>query len=241
MSSFEQALEAFFPGSLPSAEYLNRVRATVDGIGFVPERTLPLVSICRDELTTTFFDQIEGHWGLAFTLAGLGGVPALGRTGWRAALSHIPDDAGRGCVLVFGFPHIGIETDGEIGVTLRRGQQGRTPTCGALDSIYRLARAGELPTQIDTDDYEATKLALRLVDPSHPPRSLVEVTVAALDALEVDLWRALDEFEVWRHHDVSVWCGIQIHGHSDDWIWPRDAWYTTADGHRRRVPAAGEG
>jgi hypothetical protein len=140
---------------------------------------------------------------------------------------------------VFGFPHIGIEADGEIGVTLRRGQLAPTPTCGALASIYAHAAAGTLPTEIDTDDYEATKLALRLVDPRHPPASLVDLTVAALDALEVDLWRALDEFGVWRHHDVSVWCGVQIHGHDDDWIWPRDAWYTAEDGNRRRVPPAG--
>jgi len=239
MSAFDEAVEAHFPGALPSSEYLKRVRSTIEPIGFDTDRTLPLVSICRDELTTTFFDQIEGHWGLAFTLAGLGGVPALGRSGWRSALSHIPNADGRGGVLVFGFPHIGIETDGQIGVTRRRGQRAPTATCGALATIFQQARDATLPTEIDTEDYEATRLALRLVDRRHPPESLVDVTVAALDALEVDLWRALDEFEVWRDHDVTVWCGIQIHGHSDDWIWPRDAWYTTSDGHRRRVPASG--
>jgi len=239
MPSFRESLDAHFPGSLPSEEYLDRVARTIEPLGFDTHRTLTLVSICRDELTTTFFDQIEDRWGLAFTLAGLGGIPALGRTGWGAALSHIPDASGRGCVLVFGFPHIGIERDGEIGVTHRRGQTRPTATCGALSSIHRKALAGELPTTIDTDDYEATKLALRLVDPRVPPASLVELTVGALDALEVDLWKALDEAEVWRHHDVAVWCGVQIHGHDDDWIWPRDAWYTGADGHRRRVPPAG--
>ena len=40
-----------------------------------------------------------------------------------------------------------------------------------------------------------------------------------------------------RTHDVTVWCGVQIHGHGLlDWVWPRDAWYCGADGHRRKVP-----
>ena len=112
MTPFEQSLADCFPGALPSAEYLERTRATLEPFGFDRERTLTLVSICRDELTTVFFDQIEEDWGLAFTLAGLGGIPALGTTGWRAALSHVPDGDGRGCLLVFGFPHIGIEEDG---------------------------------------------------------------------------------------------------------------------------------
>ena len=241
MTTFQESLDLAFPGALPSAEYLATLRRTIEPLGFMPARTLPLVSICRDELTTNFFDQIEADWGLAFTLAGLGGVPALGRTGWRAALSHIPDEHGRGCLLVLGFPHIGIESDGAIGVTQRRNQSNRTATCGALSSIFEQSTTGQLPTEVDVDDYEATRLALRLVDPDHPPASLVDLTHEALEALEVDVWQALDDFEVWRDHDVTVWCGVQIHGHGGaDWVWPRDAWYTGADGERRRFPPAGD-
>ena len=68
-----------------------------------------------------------------------------------------------------------------------------------------------------------------------PPPSLVGLTVATLDAIEVDLWKALDDAGVWRDHDVTVWCGVQIHGpDGQNWIWPRDAWYCGSDGHRRR-------
>ena len=237
MSTFEDALTETFPGALPSSEYLERVRVAVESIGITPENTLPLISLCRDELTSRFAEDIQDKWGLAFTLAGLGGVPALGRTGWAAAISHIPDAEGRGAVLVFGFPHIGIENDGSIGVTLRQNQSHTTPTCGALVAMFEAVRAGTLPENIDVDDYEATKLALRLVDPRHPPRSLPELTISALDALEVDLWKAIDGVELWKDHDVAVWCGVQIHGREADWVWPRDAWYTRADGHRRRFPA----
>lgn len=236
LSDFRTQVQAVFPGSLPAADYLATVRSTIEPMGFTANVTLPLVSICRDELTTNFFARIQEQWGPAFTLAGLGGVPALGRTGWGAAFSHIPTVAGRGRVLVLGFPHIGIEDDGEVGVTHRDGQDIRTSTCGALVSIFNRAQAGTLPDVVDLDDFEATKLALRLVDKDNPPTSLVELTVAALDALEVDLWAAIDEQEIWKHHDVTVWCGVQIHGHAGkDWIWPRDAWLAGEDGERRQI------
>ena len=236
MSIFDDALQTTFPGAVPSDEYLATVRTTIEDLGFTHDRTLPLVSICRDELTTDFFAAIQEIWGPAFTLAGLGGVPALGRTGWGAAFSHIPNDNGRGAVLVLGFPHIGIEDDGSIGVTLRPGQTTPTSTCGALSSIHQRASDGTLPTEVDVEDYEVTKLALRLVDPDNPPASLVDLTIAALEALELDLWAALDAARIWSDHDVTVWCGVQIHGHGGrDWIWPRDAWFTGGDGERRRV------
>lgn len=67
-------------------------------------------------------------------------------------------------MFAIGLPHIGIEADGTIGVTVRRGQMSPTATCGALASIFDLAQAGQLPTEIDFDDFEATRLAIRLVD-----------------------------------------------------------------------------
>jgi hypothetical protein len=236
MTPFEESVAKEFPGALPAREYLDQVRVTLDAHLFTPERTLPMVSICRDELTAPLCDRIEELWGPPFTLAGLGGVPALGATGWHAALSHIPNKTDRGAVVVFGFPHIGIEADGSVGVTLRQGQLSPTATCGALSAIHEMACSNRLPSEIDLDDYEATKLALRLVDPLYAPSSLVELTVAALDALEHDLWAALDAQRIWADHDVTVWCGVQIHGPggTEDWIWPRDAWYARPDGERTR-------
>lgn len=236
MSTFAKTLEASFPGAVRSGEFLRQVRDAMDDIGIPRPAVLPMVSICRDELTTELFARVQEIWGPAFTLAGLAGVPALGRTGWDAALRHVPDDGSRGCVLVLGFPHIGIEVDGSIGVTRRRGQAATTATCGALCSIFDAATQRRLPTEIDVDDYEASRLALRLVDPADPPATLVDLTVSALEAIEVDIWKALDEAEVHRRHDVAVWCGVQIHGHGgEDWIWARDAWFCGPDGERRAI------
>jgi hypothetical protein len=239
MSAFDEQMNQHFAGAVPSGVFLNRVWNATSDLGFTVDNTLPLVSICRDELTTDFFARIQAIWGPAFTLAGLGGVPALGRTGWGAAFSHIPTTDGRGKVLVLGFPHIGIEDDGSVGVTLRSGQTTATPTCGALNAIFESARSGTLPTAIELDDYEETRLALRLVDPAAPPATLVDLTIEALEALEIDLWKALDDARIWEHHDVAVWCGVQIHGHDGaDWIWSRDAWTCGSDGQRHPIEHA---
>jgi len=236
VTAFDDELQRHFPGSIPSGVYLNRVWNATADLGFQPDRTLSMVSICRDELTTDFFARIQAIWGPAFTLAGLGGVPALGRTGWAAAFSHIPEAEGRGSLLVLGFPHIGIEDDGTIGVTLRPGQDAPTATCGALNAILQAAQTGDLPNEIDPDDFEKTKLAMRLVDPASPPADMVELTIATLEALEIDLWKALDDARIWERADVAVYCGVQIHAHGGaDWIWPRDAWFTGADGERRPI------
>lgn len=241
MSTFAKSLDASFPGAVRSGAFLREVRDTMHDLGIARAITLPMVSICRDELTTELFARVQEIWGPAFTLAGLAGVPALGRTGWDAALAHVPDDGARGCALVLGFPHIGIERDGTIGVTQRRGQSTTTSTCGALSSIFATISDGRFPTEIDVEDYEASRLALRLVDPANPPASLVDLTISALEAVEVDIWKAIDAAEVWRDHDVVVWCGVQIHGHGgEDWIWPRDAWFCGPDGTRRAiVPRSG--
>lgn len=236
-SPFIDALRFAFPGARPAAEYLLAVKALTDDLGFTRDRTLSVVSICRDELTTAFLADIERMWGPAFTLAGLGGLPGLGRTGWDAALSHVPDDGGRGALLALGFPHIGIEDDGSIGVTQRHGQNIPTATCGALTAVLGQSGRGEIPTSIDPDDYEASRLAVRLLTDQDQPESLVDLTVRTLGAIQTDLWAAIDAAEVWRTHDVAVFCGIQVHGHGGrDWIWPVEASTTGANGERRPLP-----
>lgn len=237
MADFQTSLDEHFPGSLPAKAYLDAVGELLIPRGFTAARTLPLLSICRDELTHDLHPLVEGRWGLAFTLAGLGAIPALGRTGWDAGLSHIPGgDEDRGRLLVFGFPHIGIEEDGTVGVTVRAGQHHPTSTCGALTAVLRAIQSDDVPTSVDVDDYEASKLTQRLAGLDPRPTTLVELTIAALDAMETDLWTAIDEFRVWERADVAVCCGVQINAHGErDWIWPRDTWVADENGTRERL------
>ena len=84
--------------------------------------------------------------------------------------------------------------------------------------------------------YGARPSSLLGIASTDPAALLVDLTIATLEAVEVDLWKALDEARIWEHHDVAVFCGVQIHGHGGaDWIWPRDAWVCGSDGERRPV------
>jgi hypothetical protein len=128
-ASLDAALAAF-PGAVPIPEFLDNVSAELATRGFTLEHTFAMVSTCRDELTVPLMRAVTERLDLAFNLGALGGVPSLGRTGWNAALSHVPMHEGRGHVVVLGMTHIGFGPDGTPGESLRRHQDhpdGRTP------------------------------------------------------------------------------------------------------------------
>jgi len=44
-----------------------------------------------------------------FTISGIGGLPFVGKTGWAAFSSHVPED---GNVVVLFAPHVGVDSYG---------------------------------------------------------------------------------------------------------------------------------
>jgi len=148
-ASLDAALAAF-PGAVPIPEFLDGVSAELATRGFTLEHTFAMVSTCRDELTVPLMRAVTERLDLAFNLGALGGVPSLGRTGWNAALSHVPMHEGRGHVVVLGMTHIGFGPDGTPGESLRRHQDHPTATCGALMSILHAEGADEpLPDALE--------------------------------------------------------------------------------------------
>ncbi len=119
VDSMLDTLRNRFPDAVPVGTYLDRVATALDPFDFRPDATFAAVSICRDELTQQLIEQVAQRWHRPFAVGGLGAMPSLGRTGWRAALSHVPDDS-RGRLIVFGFPHIGIDPEGHLGESLHR-------------------------------------------------------------------------------------------------------------------------
>lgn len=238
MTPFDQALRKEFPDAVPLDEFISTVRVTTSELGITPERTLALVGTCRDEEAAGLVAAIETKWGRSFRITSLGGVSFMGRSGWRAAFGHIPDATDRGALLVVCAPHIGISDAGEVGRMNRRGQDLTTPACGALSGLLAQVEAGALPAEVDPDDFEATRLALRVVDPAAPPASLVDLTTAAAEAAEAEVWAALDDVELWHRHDLLVYGAVQIHALDRiDRIWVRHATFQSADGVRRDLLA----
>lgn len=229
-------LERDFPGAVTAERFMARIERSVRALGFDRENTFAAVSICRDELTQSLLQVVSRRWDQPFSLGGLGGVPSLGRTGWGAALDHVPSDRERGNLLVFGFPHIGIAPDGSVGVSLRRHQEHLTTTCGAMSALFRSLHEPVEPAPPELGDHEFDRLG-RIVDEQRddPPASLLELTRTAAAAVEEEMWSELNALRASENMDVAVLCGIQVHMPDDvDHIWPTGASFQGADG--RRVP-----
>ena len=232
-------LQSQFPDAMPVGTYLDSVATSLDPFDFHPDATFAAVSICRDELTQQLIELVAQRWHRPFALGGLGGLPSLGRTGWRACLSHVPDTAGRGHLLVFGMPHIGMDASGTVGQSARRNQNRPTSTCGAIVSLLDLVRRGEadsLPPGLD--DHEAQRL-LRFVqdETGSMPMEVIELTHRTALAVEEEIWAELDALDAFHDMDVAVFCGVQIHvPERSDHIWSTGASVKGADGVRHTLP-----
>lgn len=209
--AYRKALEANFPDALPVDDYLGRVHSVVAPLGFTRDRTFAAVSICRDEMTQGLIPVVGRRWDAPFSLGGLGALPSLGRTGWRAALSHVPPTDGRGCLLVFGMPHLGIDPDGVLGQSMRPFQPKPTPTCGAMTALLKSLQSGTPPLPPGLDDHEAERLR-RLVDAQGElPHDLVALTRLAVAAVDAEIWAELEALDAVDSMDIAVFCGIQVH------------------------------
>lgn len=232
-----ETLASAFPGAASFERYLARVERAVLPLGFDREHTFAAVSICRDELTQSIISSVARRWEQPFSLGGLGARPALGRTGWRAALSHVPCEDQRGHLIVFGFPHIGIDPDGGIGSSLRRHQRHVTPTCGAMAALLHSLRNGRDPLPPGLDDHEAERLQ-RVVDAvgGELPDDLLALTKIAAEAVDTEMWSELDALGAHQDMDIAVFTGVQVHLPDDvDHIWPSAATFEGADGVRQAL------
>jgi hypothetical protein len=227
-----EALNKAFPGAVSSEQYLARVAKLVSPLGFAREHSFAAVSVCRDELTQSFPDLVARRWDQPFSLGGLGALPSLGRTGWRAALSHVPSDHDRGHLIVFGLPHIGIDPEGNIGQSLRRHQDQATPTCGAMAALLSSLRNGFEPLTPGLNDNEADRLR-RIVDSQSDqlPDNLLELTRLAATAVNTEMWAELDALQAHKEMDIAVFCGIQIHMPDEvDFVSPVASAFMGSDG-----------
>jgi len=116
---------------------------------FSLDKVLFASCICPDELNyrATNFD---GFFPNAFYLGGLGGIPYTGKTGMAAYASHVPDD---GAAFIFYGSHVGIHSDGSIGIVQREHQHGTTYSCGALLSVLERMRK-DVPFDWSTNNFE---------------------------------------------------------------------------------------
>lgn len=213
---------------------LDWTREVLAPYGFTPDLSLPLVSVCRDELMFAFIDTVTSHWGHCFDLSSLAGLPLLGRTGLAAALGHAPDAGGRHRLVVLAFPHIGVDGDGRMGMVHRRGVPGVTTACGAVHIARQALVYGVSGVVLDPHDVEESLLVQRLrrvlgdgVVPDLPQvteivrRSAVEEMRLLLSGL------ATPELPV----DFALFSGIVVHAGETDRV-TLDSADVTVDGRQ---------
>jgi|TARA_Y100000310_G_scaffold341113_1_gene439199 hypothetical protein len=141
--NWEHVLAREFVNATPFGDFAVRLQKALSKRGFTADNTLFANCTCRDEINYRDLDIFAQHWGENFFLAGLGGYPSSGITGFTACLEHVPDDGN--LLLVYG-PHIGISESGALGRVNRAGMHLETNACGALISLTEKIR--------DNDDYQ---------------------------------------------------------------------------------------
>jgi hypothetical protein len=213
-------VRATFPDALEADEFVSRLTSAVRARGFRPGQTLLVTGSCRDELCFPFGDELQATWGSSFHLGSLGGLLFLGRTGLRAAAAHAPRDAARRRYLVVALTHVGLADDGALGRVRRPHQQAPSAACGALVALHEEIVSGAELAELDPDDLEQGLLRRRLAHlwPWGDALSVLDVTLAARDAIRDDLLRLHDALDIDGPADLVVATGVLVHTGSADWV-----------------------
>ncbi len=234
--SFQETLDALYPGALRAQDYFDRTTAQLAEAGFRPDNTIACVGVCRDELTRAFVDGVHRVWGEAFDFSSLGGLLILGRTGFTAALHHAPD-ARRSRYAFFAMSHIGIGDGGEVGQCMRAGQERPSGACGALMAFRAELESHKVRLDLDPDDVEQSLLKQRLLRriPYGEIPDLPALAGIMQQVILEDLERGISLTVDPAHCAYAVLTGVQIHGPDrQEWVWPATT-YAVVGGERTSV------
>ncbi|CAI5963120.1 unnamed protein product [Closterium sp. NIES-65] len=182
-----------FPSAMQEEAFLKAVAVELAKLGFRKDNGIALVNTCRDEVCR----------------------PVVG---FGAAMSHSPefpcdvDGNLKERYIFFAFPHVSIGESGEVGSLLRRGRGKPSSACGALIAINNDINNGVAPS-MDSDDPEYTLLRKKIMAKVSPGgnQSLVDVTRAALAAINEDLEKLISLTVNPATADYAVITGVQIH------------------------------
>eukprot|EP00930_Biecheleria_cincta_P007663 TRINITY_DN1088_c0_g2_i7.p1 TRINITY_DN1088_c0_g2~~TRINITY_DN1088_c0_g2_i7.p1 ORF type:complete len:686 (-),score=123.88 TRINITY_DN1088_c0_g2_i7:197-1951(-) len=175
-----QAMHKYFPGALPSQALHERKRSILKKYGFTKQNTLMATSLCPDEINHDPSDLpviMQNHWGDVFPMGGISGAPFVGKTGFKAFSSHVPEDGN--IIILFG-PHVGISPDGEVGACMRHGQGKMSTACGAVVGAYKAALSGATdPEGSDAYDKQMDWIVSKIA----PHAKAIEQTASPMAAL----------------------------------------------------------
>jgi len=127
-SKVTKTLKENFPNAVTSADLVSKVKQILSEKGYEENTTLVATSLCCDEVNREFESDLVKAYSQNFSMGGLAGFAFGGVTSFGAMAHHIPD--GGNCLVVYG-PHVGIDTDGNIGKVNRSGRGASGACCGS--------------------------------------------------------------------------------------------------------------
>jgi Limiting CO2-inducible proteins B/C beta carbonyic anhydrases len=149
------AINDAFPDAVPNVELVALVKTTLSKFGYDSSTTLAATALCCDEVNRPLVEDLEAEFTQSFTMGGLAGFAFGGLTSFGAMASHIPDDGN--CLIVYG-PHVGVDSEGNIGTVNRRGRENGGVCCGsaaaAAGHVHQLycQSTSDSPAAVATSD-----------------------------------------------------------------------------------------
>ena len=131
-----QSLIANFPAALSTSESFQKINNAVLSMGCNTDNTLFASSVCVDEInhhSTSINRRLADFWGECFYMGGLGGLPFVGKVGFRAYSHHVPAN---GNIFILFAPHVGLSPEGLVGKYARPGQAHPDSACGAAIGAF---------------------------------------------------------------------------------------------------------
>ncbi|KAL4439983.1 hypothetical protein ABPG75_002984 [Micractinium tetrahymenae] len=217
-----------FPGAIGADDFIQRVEIALYGFGFSGDNSIAMVNLCRDEVTGPLKQKIDAVFGASFSTNGLGGVLTCGTIGMGAGFSHSPvcGTTGKERYVFFSFPHISINSCGEVGPMSRPGRPGQSCACGALIKAWQEIRSEglmcncKIPGVHDAVNPEYSILKQRIArrlrheggtDESVKSLTLTDITKVAERTISDDLEFLISKTVDITRADYAVITGVQIH------------------------------
>jgi Limiting CO2-inducible proteins B/C beta carbonyic anhydrases len=116
-----------YPRAITNSDLVNRVTSALEKYGY-GSTTLMATSLCCDEVNRQLDRDFGKIYGEHFSMGGLAGFAFGGVTSFGAMAHHIP--TGGDCLVVYG-PHVGVDSDGNVGKINRRGRKSSGACCGS--------------------------------------------------------------------------------------------------------------
>lgn len=161
-----------------------------------------------------------------------------GKTAFQAYLSHAPNEGDREKFLVVAMTHIGIASDGEMGMATRPNRTDKTTSCGALAALHGQLVEGKLDLDFNIYDMEYSLLKTHLLGEKVPygtVPTLKELTFLAQELVEEDLDKIITKLVDTEQRDYAVVSGVLINGpNMTSWVHPSQM-YCVTNGSRLHV------